>query len=284
MPHTFQLRTTDLRASLLLTAIDGDDSDGWLQQTRGDDYKGIIKEGEFNTSSGTYDWTISLKIPAAEAGERYRGGWFIWDTSRVVNPSPWTEIENIDGTPYPQFDSNGNLTGNLKALSVKITYNGVTYEIPYIDYADENDRFCYMVYGNAAENGVYYSTGLYLGMKCTCEEDRCAHWNSEAGKCVDWYFYDSSLPITAQQYGGLGYYYNNVAPLASFVLDEENGGELITQEEGGDGNRVKIPGILNKSLYLQEITAPDGYHLDTTRYWIVFCNNSSATCETCAGG
>lgn len=112
-------------------------------------------------------------------------------------------------------------------------------------------------------------------MKCTCEEDRCAHWNSEAGKCVDWYFYDSSLPITTQQYcgcwslehnadititylrsstdlinqyGGLGYYYNNVASLASFVLDEENGGELITQEEGGDSNRVKIPGILNKSL------------------------------------
>lgn len=254
--------------------IDGDEGEGWLQQTRGDEYVGIIKEGEFNTSGGTYDWTVTAQIPAAKDGEPYVGGWFVWDTSKV-STSAWVSVDNIDGTPYPQFDDNGKLTGNLTQLKVTITYNGSTYEIPYIDYADENDLFCYEVYGETDEDGVYYSTGLYIGMRCICEEERCLRWHSDADKCVDWTLYDSSLPVTAQQfcgcwrlehnadititysrsstdlidaYGGLGYYYQNSVALNSYVPDGSNPGKLTNQVEGSDIDRVKIPGILNKAL------------------------------------
>ena len=74
---------------------------------------------------------------------------------------------------------------------------------------------------------------------------------------------------------------------AKFGLFNERGVIITYGEETEDGKiefRTDVEaGIIlmeHELYYIQEIEAPPGYKLDTTKHWICFCNKSDGTCET----
>ena len=75
---------------------------------------------------------------------------------------------------------------------------------------------------------------------------------------------------------------------ATFGLFNAQGGHIatgVTDENGQLPFQTNIIlGIIfrqHELYYLQELQAPPGYQLDDTKHWFVFCNQNSATCETC---
>ena len=75
---------------------------------------------------------------------------------------------------------------------------------------------------------------------------------------------------------------------ANFGLYNQQGGLITDATTDAGGNIVfqtnVYKGIILRehiACYIQERSAPTGYQLDDTQYWICFCSNTSGSCATC---
>lgn len=74
-------------------------------------------------------------------------------------------------------------------------------------------------------------------------------------------------------------------PGATFGLYNENGGLITTGTTDANGKLLfqtnTVAGIILREhvlYYVQEIIAPNGYELDSTKHWFCFCNETGNTC------
>ena len=75
-------------------------------------------------------------------------------------------------------------------------------------------------------------------------------------------------------------------PDATFGLYNRDGGLITSQTTDGNGELTFVTSITDgiillehEPYYLQEISAPEGFILDTTKYWFYFCDQGDGCTE-----
>jgi hypothetical protein len=83
----------------------------------------------------------------------------------------------------------------------------------------------------------------------------------------------TGLPLEGAVFG----FYNEHGGLITTGTTDENGG-LVFQSNITNGIvlRDHVP------YYVQELRAPPGYQLDSSKHWICFCDETDEWCEECA--
>lgn len=216
----------------------------------------VQKTGSFraNAEGGAFHWEITAVIPGILEGQVA----YFWDINDTMN------LNNSNGEWLKA------ITNDADKATVTATHNGNTIPVRRAWEADPADPFAWHI--SWSSEGIPNTRGISLLCHCTCNENNCPWWDSEAGcGSKPWVTTDTGLVyqdkhfcrcwtaenittfnITYQTtnlsiietHGGIGNQLNNVAELYYIP----NGDEYQPHSVGRIPANVTIPGLFKKEL------------------------------------
>jgi len=133
-----------------------------------------VKTGSFNEEKQSFDWNMSVTIPAAKQNEKYIYYWFLSDELSLRDAGDHDITEAADAENKLIYND------ALRNATVTAVIDGETVTIPNARNATGSDPYCWEVYSNSTGGGTY---PINIYGHCTCTEDTCQVWKN--GKCAD---------------------------------------------------------------------------------------------------
>lgn len=241
--------------------IDGNTVEGSTIEYITVDHSGIIKTGEFDASTGKFNWSITATLDGSD-GKSHK--WKITDGSRLVLGNN-SELTYMDTDKY--YDKITNFT---------VTYDGQTYKVYPLEEAPEDAEFVYYI--TTASDGSCID--FILGKKCTCTKGTCMEWSDskgcmnygpfpsrpyESGYCRCWDIpgeavvqinYTRDGQDLIDEYGGRNYSYRNTVTLIKSTKDTD--GSTLNTNIDKVSDTVPIPGVFKKGL-TESASQENGY-------------------------
>ena len=235
--------------------LDAEEDDGWAEFIHYNTSAEIAKQGSFmaDAAGGYFNWEISATVPAYKAGEK-SDFWHIMDYMYLVD-SHGSQV--------------GSITNDADKASITASFNGSTYNVPYVLDATEADLFAWHLSWSPTDgSGTVYGREIDLLQRCACTAETCPWWDDVSGcgskpwvetgaqsehfcRCFT-NEHDTTFTITyktddlslIENFGGAGNRLRNRAELYYWPVDKSAKPKAAGTAEAN----VTIPGLFKKTL------------------------------------